>query len=179
MNDLNVVFCYFDRNKDSVSEVLGHIHYSMQREFINELYSMRLDANYSTKHFFQPGYSTGDLASMFFPENGIVDFTPISKIICNFDIDDDRTSRIIESFLEKIEIDDIREFSTKDYDNLIRNASSLGFPQPSTYQCCVDQSKSISANTRAIEISVYDFYLAREEQKSGTFKRPKVLFKVS
>lgn len=178
MKDLNVVFCYFDRNRDVVSEVLGHMHYLMQREFINELYFMRLDGNYSTNHFFQPGYSTGDLASMIFPKNGIVDFTPISKIIHNFNIEDDRTSRVIESFLEKIEIDGIREFSSKDYDELIRNASSPSFVQSSTYQFCVDESKSIPVNTKAIQISEYDFYLARERQKSGDFKRPKVLFKV-
>ena len=43
---------HFDEEKEVISEVLGHIHYPMQREFINELYSMRLDGNYSTKHFF-------------------------------------------------------------------------------------------------------------------------------
>ena len=43
MNDWKVVFCYFDEEKEVISEVLGHIHYPMQREFINELYSMRLD----------------------------------------------------------------------------------------------------------------------------------------
>ena len=52
MNDWKVAFCYFDEEKEVISEVLGHIHYPMQREFINELYSMRLDGNYSTKHFF-------------------------------------------------------------------------------------------------------------------------------
>lgn len=178
MNDWKVVFCYFDEEKEVISEVLGHIHYPMQREFINELYSMRLDGNYSTKHFFQPGYSTGNLVSMFFPKNGIVDFTPISKIVYNFDVDD-RTSRIIESFLEKIEIDDIREFAVKEYDEFIRNSSSPSFLQPDTYQFCVDESKSISANTKAVQISKYDFCLARERQKSGDFKQPKVFFKVS
>lgn len=178
MNDLNVLFCYFDKNENIVREVLGHIHYPMQRNFINELYSMKLDVNYSINHFFRHGYSTGDLVSMFFFKNGIVDFTPIFKIINNFDALDDRTSRIIESFLEKIEVDDIREFSTEDYDVLIRNASNPAFLQLSTYQFCVDESKSISANTRAIEISEYDFYLAREQQKSVDFNQSKVFFKV-
>ncbi len=178
MNDYTVLFCYFDEEKEVVREVLGHIHYFRQREFINELYSMRLDGNYSTKHFFHPGYSTGNLVPMFFPKNGIVDFTPISKIIYHFDTDD-RTSRVIESFLEKIDIDDIRVFSVREYDELIRNASNPSFLQPDTQQLCVDESKSISANTRAIQVSKYDFSLAREEQKSSGFGRSKVFFKVS
>ncbi len=179
MKDLNIIFCYFDKNRDTVNEVLGHIYYPMQRMFINELYSMKLDSHYSTKHFFLPSYFTGDLVSYFFPNNGVVDFTPISKMICNFNSCDIRSRQIIQLFFEKIEIKDIRQFSISDYNSIVRNASNSSFPQPSTYQFCVDESMSIPSNTRAVDISGYDFFFAKKQQETMDFNHSKVLVKVS
>lgn len=171
MNSWNVLFCYFDRKQDIVHEVCGHVDFFGQRNFINELYSMKLDANYSTNQFFHSGFFTGDLVSLLYPENGVVDFSRVFSILCDSGVNDSRLCKIVQSFFEKIDVDDIQSFSVLG-DTLIGDSifEDSFFSNVKT--------SGLVANTWAFEVSGYDFYQVLQEQKMVDFKRPKVLFDV-
>lgn len=171
MSDQDVILCYFDKECSKIVEVLGHLSYFDLRNFINEIYHMRLDTQYSQSRFFKSGFSTGDLVSFFQPESGVFNFSIMSNMICDSKFTDVRVRSILISFFHKIQIDKILEFDNDGYDDIIRNASNFVFPQPNIYQRIVDESASIHANTMVMDSIKYDFKTAQYLQQSIGFSK--------
>lgn len=184
ISDQDVILCYFDKECSKVVEVLGHLSYFDLRNFINEIYHMRLDTQYSRAQFFKSGFSTGNLVSFFQPESGVFNFSVMANMIYDSKFTDVRVRSILISFFHKIQIDNILEFDNDDYDDIVRNSSNFVFLQPNTHQCIVDESASIHVNTMVMDSVKYDFKTAQFLQQSIGFSnlekgRPYIYSKAS
>ena len=166
MSDQDVILCYFDKEQSMIVEVLGHLCYFDLRNFINEIYHMRLDIQYSQFPFFKSGFFTGILVSFFQPKSGVFNFSILSNMICDSKFTDVRVRSILTSFFHKIQIDKILEFDNDSYDDIIRNSSNFVFSQPNTHQRIFDESASIQSNTMVMDAIKYDFRAAHFLQQS-------------
>ena len=179
MKNRDVIFCYYDKEENVIKEVLGHISYLDEASFVNELYYMKLDGTYSQNVFFKMGYTTGDLVSIFKPEFGIVDFNAMADIVCDSTFHNERAERILQSYFEKIQIDEVLRFDVLEYDDIVRNSSNPIFPQPFTHHRVMAESQTIQANTVAYFASHYNFDETQcRQDNEGAVKRPFAYVKV-
>lgn len=179
MKNREIIFCYYDKEENMIKEVLGHISYLDEACFVNELYYMKLDGTYSQNVFFKMGYTTGDLVSIFKSELGIIDFSSMADIVCDSTFHNKRAERIIQSYFEKIRIDEIRQFEVLEYDDIVRNSSNPIFPQPFTHDRVMAESQAIHANTIAYCSIGYNFEEVQYRQEKGCdIKRPFAYVKV-
>lgn len=157
MENREVIFCYYDKEENMIKEVLGHLSYFDEVSFVNEIYYMKLDSTYSNNVFFKPGYTTGNLLSVFKPKHGIIDLHLMADIVCDFSFCNERAKRVIQSYLEKIKIDEIRRFDFLEYDDIVRNSSNPIFLQPFTHHRVMAESWAVEANTFACDLVEYHF----------------------
>ena len=165
MENQEVKFFYYDKNDSAYVEVQGHICPMDARNFVNELYSLRLDSVLSKNLYLKPSYSTGNLVSSLKPESGIVDLSQMFSMLEEDNFNDKRTKCILRSYFSIIQIDDIDTYTEEEFACLFRENTNPT-SQLSSSTILAREVHSIEANTIAIMCTGFNFALAKKIQDS-------------
>lgn len=181
MENQEVTFFYQDKKDSMFVEVQGHINPMDARNFVNELYSLKLDSILSNDSYLKPSYSTGNLVFSLKPESGIIDLSQMFSMLKVINFNDIRTQRILRSYFSLIQIDDITTYTKDEFYGLLRE-NTKPMSQLSTSSILDREVHSIEANTIAVMSTGFNFGLAKKMQdtlvQDSDIEKPKVNVKV-
>lgn len=168
---------YYDAKKEKYVEVWGKFDYpytnSNSKNFDNWLYSRKLETM-SQSLFADATTTTVDLITKLrgIADSYIVDLGTLDSLFVKTDKNlnsavEQSMQELVSRFLGLFEVKEIFEFSSEEYETMIRAAESDCFPQPITSERMQQELNTIPTNSKVIARFGYQPELAQQVQKAS------------